>query len=156
MPQLDPLNSSMTLSHAISENTTYEFEPDSYFGVHVPFMHYLGLRTEALTPDLARTYLPANDKLVNSRQDVHGGTLMSVLDFTLSAAARAHDPMNYGVATIEMSTHFLAAAQGDLTIEARVLRRGRNIAFCEGTVYNASGDPVCTSRATFRLFALNP
>lgn len=145
----------MTLSPAIPEDTTFEFEPDSYFGVDVPFMRFLGLRAEFLTPDLARTYLPASDKLVNSRQDIHGGTLMSVLDFTLSAAARGHDPMQYGVATIEMSTHFLAAAQGDLTIEARVLRRGRSIAFCEGTVYDASGVPVCTSRATFRLIALN-
>lgn len=117
-------------------------------------MRYLGLRTESLTPELARTFLPASDNVVNSRGDVHGGTLMSVLDFTLSAAARGHAPMEFGAATIEMSTHFLAAAQGDLTFEARALRRGRNIAFCEGSAYDADGVAVCTARATFRLIRL--
>lgn len=145
----------MTPSQISTENTTLEFEPDSYFGIDIPFMRYLGLRTESLTPDLVRTYLPASDKLVNSRGDVHGGTLMSVLDFTLSAAARAHEPLQYGVVTIEMSTHFMATAQGDLTFEARVLRRGRSIAFCEGTAYDTNGTAVCTSRATFRLVKLN-
>lgn len=144
----------MTLSTAASEDTRYEFEPDSHFGLDVPLMRYLGLRAESLTPDLARTFLPANDNVVNSRGDVHGGTLMSVLDFTLSAAARGHAPMEFGVATIEMSTHFLAAAQGELRFEARALRRGRSIAFCEGSAYNADGVAVCTARATFRLIRL--
>lgn len=145
----------MTRSPSASEEPRHEFEPDSYFGIDIPFMRYIGLRTESLTPELARTFLPVNDKLVNSRGDIHGGTLMSVLDFTLSAAARAHAPLEYGVVTIEMSTHFLDAAQGDLTFEARVLRRGRSIAFCEGTAYNADGVPVCSSRATFRLIKLS-
>lgn len=145
----------MTSPTSTSDDTALEFDPDSYFGIDIPFMQYIGLRAETLTPELARTYLPASDKLVNSRGDVHGGTLMSVLDFTLSAAARAHDPLRLGVATIEMSTHFMAAARGDLTFEARALRRGRSIAFCEGTAYNADGVAVCTSRATFRLIQLD-
>lgn len=143
-----------TLSIA-DDSTTMEYDPDSYFGIDVPFMRYIGLRAESLTADLARTYLPRSDKLVNSRGDVHGGTLMSVLDFTLSAAARAHDPLGLGVATIEMSTHFLAVARSDLTFEARALRRGRSIAFCEGTAYDKDGVAVCTARATFRLIPLN-
>jgi len=135
--------------------TAMNFEPDSYFGLDIPFMRYIGLRAEALDADFARTHLPFSDKLVNSRGDVHGGTLMSVLDFTLSAAARAHDPLGLGIATIEMSTHFLDIAKTDLTFEARVLRRGRSIAFCEGTAYDTNNVAVCTARATFRLIQLN-
>ncbi len=137
------------------DSTTMDFDPDSYFGIDVPFMRYLGLRTESLTADLARTYLPISDKLVNSRGDVHGGTLMSALDFTLSAAARAHDPLGLGVITVEMSTHFLEAARSDLTFEARVIRRGRRTVFCEGTAFNPDGVAVCIARATLQLIQLN-
>src|SRR5690554_857332 len=135
--------------------TAMNFDPDSYFGLDVPFMQYIGLRADTLDTDFARTLLPFSDKLVNSRGDVHGDTLMSVLDFTLSAAARAHDPLGIGIATIEMSTHFLAVARTDLRFEARVLRRGRSIAFCEGTAYDTNNVAVCTARATFRLIQLS-
>ncbi len=117
-------------------------------------MRYLGLQAEDLAPGYARTRLRANPDLVNSRADVHGGTLMSVLDFTMSAAARSHDPLSLGVATIEMSTHFLEAAKGTLIFESRILKLGRSTAFCEGTVSDTAGRTVCVSRATFRLISL--
>ena len=126
-----------------------------FFGLNIPFMQYIGLQAEELSEGYARTRLPKNPWLVNSRGDVHGGTLMSALDFTLSAAARSHDPQSLGVATIEMSTHFLDAARGELTFEARLLRAGRSTAFTEGTVTNGEGKPVCVARATFRLIRLN-
>lgn len=124
---------------------------DLYFGFNVPFMRYIGLQAEQLEPGYARTRLPLKEELVNSRGDVHGGTLMSALDFTLSAAARSHDPMSYGVITIDMSTHFLDAARSDLLFEARVIRRGRRIVFCEGSVTDQNDNIACIARATFKL-----
>lgn len=118
-------------------------------------MRYLGLQAEHIEEGYARARLPGSSDLVNSRSDVHGGTLMSVLDFLMSAAARGHDPLGLGVATIEMSTHFLDVARGDLTFEAKTLKRGRSTAFCEGKAINADGTTVCVSRATFRLIQLN-
>ncbi len=118
-------------------------------------MRYLGLEAEHIEEGYARARLPENSDLVNSRSDTHGGTLMSVLDFIMSAAARGHDPLSIGVATIEMSTHFLDIARGDLIFEGRVLKKGRSTAFCEGTVTDANGTKVCVSRATFRLIQLN-
>lgn len=122
-----------------------------YFGIDVPFMRHLGLEPEHLEPDYARTRLPLQDELVNSRGDVHGGTLMSVLDFTLSAAARSHDPLGLGVITIDMTTHFLGTARTELVIEARTMRRGSRIVFCEGTATDSHGAVVCTARAAFKL-----
>src|SRR5690606_35295816 len=104
-----------------------------YFGIDVPFMRHIGLEPERLEPGYARARLPLKAELLNSRGDVHGGTLMSALDFTLSAAARSSDPLKYGVITIDMSTHFLGAARSDLLFEARVIRQGSRIVFCEGS-----------------------
>ena len=118
-------------------------------------MRYLGLQPEHIEEGYARARLPLNMNLVNSREDVHGGTMMSVLDFLMSAAARGHDPLNLGVATIEMSTHFLEVARGELVFEARTLKRGRSTAFVEGKAIDVDGKTVCVTRATFRLIQLN-
>lgn len=142
----------MTNSETLAPYCT---EDAPYFGIDIPFMRYLGLQAEHVEEGYARARLPANPNLLNSRADIHGGTLMSVLDFLLSASARGHDPLNVGVATIEMSTHFLDIARGELIFEARTLKRGRSTAFCEGTVANADGTTVCIARATFRLIQRN-
>lgn len=123
-----------------------------YFGIHVPFMQYLGLRPEALEPDYCRTRLTLRPELTNSRGDIHGGTLMAIFDFTMSAAARSNDPTAVGVMTIEMSTHFLEGTTGDVIVEGRCIRRGRSIAFCEGTISSPDGDKrIAVARATFKL-----
>lgn len=133
----------------------YATEEHPYFGISVPLMSYLGLVPEHIEDGYARARLPKAPGLTNSRGDVHGGTLMSVLDFLMSAAARGHDPLNVGIATIEMSTHFLDVARGDLIFEARTLKRGRSTAFCEGKALDSEGTEVCVSRGTFRLIQRN-
>jgi len=133
----------------------YCTEDAPHFGRNIPFMRHLGLQPEHIEDGYARARLPMNPDLLNSRADVHGGTLLGVLDFLLSAAARGHDPLNLGVATIEMSTHFLEVARGDLLFEARCLKRGRSTAFCEGSATNEDGTTVCVARGAFRLIQQN-
>ncbi|HEY9274039.1 MULTISPECIES: PaaI family thioesterase [Achromobacter] len=127
-----------------------------YFGLTIPFMHFIGLVPESIAPAYARTSLPWRADLTNSRGDVHGGTLMSVLDFTLSAAARGSADGTEGMATIDMNTSFLSPGTGDLVIEARCLRRGASIAFCEGEVRRADGELVARSTATFKIIRRRP
>lgn len=126
----------------------------AYFGLDIPYMDLLGLRAEHLSADFVRTRLPATLSLCNSRGDVHGGAIMSALDFTLSAAGRSHDPLNVGMATIDMNTHFMEPGQGELVIEARCLRRGKTLAFCEGEVRRADGTLVAKAAATFKIIPL--
>lgn len=122
-----------------------------YFGLTIPLMELMGLIPESIGPGHARTRLPWREDLTNSRGDIHGGTLMSVLDFTLSAAARGHEPTTLGMATIDMTTSFLSPGNSDLTIEARCLRVGASIAFCEGEIRNAAGELVAKASATFKV-----
>ncbi|MBV7485848.1 PaaI family thioesterase [Bordetella sp. BOR01] len=126
-----------------------------YFGLTIPLMSLMGLIPDSIGPDHARTRLPWRENLTNSRGDIHGGTLMSVLDFTLSAAARGNDP-TLGMATIDMNTSFMAPGTGDLVIEARCLRRGTSIAFCEGEVRGTDGQLVAKASATFKVIKRRP
>lgn len=121
-----------------------------YFGVDIPFMTHIGLIAEAFSPELTRTRLPYRKELCNSRGEVHGGTLMSALDFTLSAAARANDP-SAGMATIEMTTHFIAPARGLVIFETKCLRTGRSLAFCEGRAMDDQNELLATATATFKI-----
>lgn len=122
-----------------------------HFGIEVPFMDYLGLESISLDDDCCRTRLKLKRELVNSRGDIHGGVLMSALDFTLSVVARAHDPLNVGAATIDMSTHFYEPAASDIDVIAICKRRGKNIAFCEGEVLDSRGAVLVVARAVFKL-----
>ncbi|MCD0504342.1 PaaI family thioesterase [Bordetella petrii] len=128
--------------------------PD-YFGLTIPLMSLMGLIPDQIGPDYARTLLPWRADLTNSRGDIHGGTLMSILDFTLSAAARGDDP-TLGMATIDMTTSFMSPGTGDLVIEARCLRRGASIAFCEGEVRGPEGQLVAKASATFKVIKRRP
>ncbi len=130
--------------------------PNPHFGLDIPFMHHLGLVPVSFEADRVIARLPRARYLENSRGDYHGGVLMSVLDFILSVSARSHDPLGTGVITIEMSTHFIAAARSELTIESRLIRRGARIAFCEGTITDAEGELVCLARAAFKLVPRRP
>ena len=124
---------------------------EKFFGIDVPMMRLIGLQPEHIEEGHARTRLIKKGEILNSRGDIQGGTLMTALDLTLAAAARGHDPVNVGIITIEMNTHFLQAAQTDVTILAKVLRRGKSIAFCEGEVRDMNNDQVCVARGTFKL-----
>lgn len=122
-----------------------------YFGIDVPFMEHIGLKPVSLDETCCKTQLAWNPKLVNSRGDIHGGTLMSAFDFTLSAAARAHDPLRYGAITIDLTTHFLEASRSELTVIGRCTKRGRSMAFCEGEIVNPEGTVVAVARGVFKL-----
>jgi acyl-coenzyme A thioesterase PaaI-like protein len=64
-------------------------------------------------------------ELYNSWQYAHGGVVMTLLDVTMGSAARSSVPHAAGVVTVDMSVSFIAAGQGRLTVEGRVLRKRR-------------------------------
>ncbi|MBL0730058.1 PaaI family thioesterase [Piscinibacter sp. HJYY11] len=114
-------------------------------------MEHIGLKPVSLDERCCKTQLEWNPRLVNSRGDIHGGTLMSAFDFTLSAAARAHDPLRYGAITVDLTTHFLEASRSELMVIGRCTKRGKSMAFCEGEIVNPEGTVVAVARGVFKL-----
>ncbi len=128
----------------------------SYFGFHIPYLELLGVEPLLCENDRAVTLMRLVPSLRNSRGHVHGGAIMSVLDFTLSAAGRAHDPLGVGLATIDMTTSFIDPGVTDLTFEARCLRRGKSIAFCEGEARDTQGKLIAKASGSFKLIRVSP
>lgn len=121
-----------------------------HFGLHIPFMEAIGLLSVHSDQQAATTRLPWREDNTNSRGDVHGGALMSALDYTLSAAARAHIPES-GMATIEMSTQFLSPAKGDLDFTAQCLHIIDEIAYCTAEARDSKQRLVATASASFKV-----
>ncbi len=129
-------------------------EDKRYFGIDVPFMAYIGLTAVHLQDGVCQTALAWQPHLANSRGDIHGGTIMSAMDFTLSAAARADDPLGLGAITIDMTTHFYRPARTSLIIESRCTRRGGTMAFCDAEARDEAGVVVAVARGVFKLVAI--
>jgi len=127
----------------------------SYFGLHIPYLEHIGVEPVEMKEDVAITRLRIRPEIVNSRGHVHGGAILSMLDFTLSAAGRSHDPLGTGVATIDLSSSFLSPGDSDLTCTARCVRRGSSICFCEGEIVNEKGEIVAKALASFKLLKKN-
>lgn len=55
------------------------------------------------------------------------------------------------MATIDMTTHFLAPARSTVIIETTCLRMGGSLAFCEGRALDEEGQLLATATATFKI-----
>jgi uncharacterized protein (TIGR00369 family) len=118
---------------------------------HPPFYDHLGLELKALDGGRCVIGLPYAKHFGNSRGEVHGGIVASVLDIALSQAVRSTLEGPTNVATISMNVSYLAPAVGVLTCTGNVVRGGRTIAFAEGAVIDEKGTEVCRASATYRV-----
>ncbi len=88
----------------------------------------------------------------NSHGNVHGGFMAAMLDVTLgsvvNAALEQDEPR---AATLNLNVSYLRPlALGRVIAEARITRRGRSVAFIEGTLRGEAADEVAAT-ATMTL-----
>jgi len=125
------------------------------FPLDIPFVEALGMRLWRFDSGVAEIGLDLQPAMLNSWQVAHGGVLMTLLDVAMAHAARSTregDPGGGpGLATIEMKTSFLRAAEGRLLATGTVLHVTAKIAFCEGTVRDATGAICAHATGTFKF-----
>lgn len=123
------------------------------FGMDIPLARTTGLIGRSIGEDSAVIQMPYNKALSNSRGDVGGGAIATALDLALAAAVRAHAPDDFSVATVELSTQFVAPCVESLEVRGRCTSRGRRICFAQGEAIDRKGQLVATATG---VFALNP
>ncbi len=84
---------------------------------------------------------------------VHGGAIASLIDSAGVMAVWSNvDPRVTRGATIDLTVHYLAAAEGvDLTAEAQVIRRGRSVVFVDVQVTSPAGERIAKGMVTYKL-----
>jgi uncharacterized protein (TIGR00369 family) len=121
---------------------------------HSPFCAHLGMQADAIEPGRVRLSMPFAESLVTVGDVVHGGAISALADTaaTLAAWSGLESIENARGTTVSLSVSFIAAAQAaDLVAEARVVRRGRSICFCEVDVSDGSGATVAKGLVTYKL-----
>ena len=121
---------------------------------HSPHAAALGISPASIGTDEAVLEMPFKPELATLGDVVHGGAISTLLDTAAMASAWASDEETDSPAgaTVALSVNFVAAAKGcDLRAEAKVIRRGQELSFCEVTVSDPDGKPIAHGVATYRF-----
>lgn len=128
-----------------------EISPETVeFLKRIRFAEHLGVRVDSLEKGVARLSLEIRPEFTTSWGTAHGGSILALLDITLSMAARTLFDPPRSIMTIDLSTSFIGTASGVLRAEGRVLRAGQSTIFCEGEARSDSGELVAKAIGTFR------
>ena len=110
-----------------------------------PYCERLGIVVEALEADRARIRVPYKDENSNPGRALHGGVAASTIDIAgvLAGASGFAGSERFDAGTLDLAVDYLAAAIGeDIVAEARVLRRGKEIAYVVVDVKNDGGKAI--------------
>ena len=110
----------------------------------------LGWELESVDPDAGtiEVSFTAREEFLNPAGQVQGGFLAAMLDETLGPALVATLSDGEWAPTISLNVQFLRAAKpGRLRGHGRVVRRGRDVAFLAGELFDGN-DVVATATAS--------
>lgn len=120
-----------------------------FFGVHVPFLAWLDVRSVRMLPGEVELELDLRPELMNSLDAAHGGVICTLVDVAMAAAARSDSPESR-VVTVDMSVQFLHPGTGTLKAIGRARKVTRSLAFCEAEISDANGDLVARGTGVFK------
>lgn len=111
------------------------------------FARFLGLERVRMEGGACEVRLPLREHHHNLGGVVHGGVTAALLDSCMGGAVVSTLADDEWCGTASLTLQFLRWGQGSaLTCTARVVKRGRALAFVEGAVADADGQEV--ARAT--------
>jgi uncharacterized protein (TIGR00369 family) len=123
-----------------------------------PLGRGLELALDAIERGRVRIRMPYAEARTTLGDLVHGGAIAALIDTAATAAAwsTVKDPAGARGTTIDLSVAYMAPARGvDVVADARVARRGRDVAFVEVDVHPASSEGaearVAAARVTYKL-----
>jgi uncharacterized protein (TIGR00369 family) len=114
-----------------------------------PFFCMTGIDIVKAEPGKAVLTMPVRPDMHNGVGWLQGGMLVAVADEAMALALYPLLKKNEGIATIAESTSFIRGVQkGSVLAEARVIRKGRRVAFMEAEVWADEKEKTLLSRTT--------
>lgn len=113
-----------------------------------PLGRGLELALDHIEEGRVRIRMPYGEARTTLGDLVHGGAIAALVDTAATAAAwsTVKDPSGARGTTIDLGVAYMAPARGvDVVADARVARRGRDVAFVEVDVRPADADPADTA-----------
>ncbi len=128
------------------------------------FLSWLGMSVESIDPGHVVIRIPWDERLTNPIQSgqggrtMHGGVASTLIDTAGGMAVHSTlpNPLEAGVATIDLNVSYLRPATADLLATADVVRVGGTIGVAEVTVESTTDhdeqDAVAVGNGSFRVF----
>ncbi|MBL8766710.1 MAG: PaaI family thioesterase [Planctomycetes bacterium] len=116
-----------------------------------PFNEKLGIRVRDESDGAVVLAVDANESFHNEVGAVHGGVAMFLLDGAMGRAACRTLTEGETCATVQISIQFIAALRGRIEARGTVTKRGRRIAFLEGTCVDETGKLVARAQGTWAI-----
>ena len=116
-----------------------------------PINLLLGATPEDLPDGRVRLRLAVRPEFANETGATHGGVAAFLLDGAMGRAMVRTLGPGENCATVQLSLQFLSPARGLLTAEARIVRRGRGVAFVESDCTGEDGKLVARAPRTRAL-----
>ncbi len=117
-----------------------------------PFVKLLGLEIEKLEQGVCFSRLRIKDTLLNKHSVVHGGVIYSMADISMGVAVYSTLKNKEETSTVEIKINYLKPAKTSvLTCEARIVKKGKNIAVLEAEVRSGESDLIAKALGTFML-----
>ena len=122
-----------------------------------PFSQLLGMRCLEREKGRARYELEVGPEHLNRRGVAHGGVVASLLDTALGAAVVSSITKEEWTGTLELSVQFREPVRpGPVVAQGRMARRGRNVAFAEGEILDASGKILASGHGVWTIWPKKP
>ena len=119
---------------------------------HHGFLSHLRLKGTDADEGRATMRLEIGPQHLSPTKTVHGGVIYSLADTTMGAAIWTTLAEGETCATISATVDYLApVADGALSCEAEVVRRGKRTAFTRALVRDDAGEVVAHVTATFHV-----
>jgi uncharacterized protein (TIGR00369 family) len=118
-----------------------------------PYADALGAVIESVDAERAIVRVPFQSGNSNPGGALHGGVAASVIDVAAALVGRAETEDRPGLehAVVDVAVAYLAAAiNEDIAAEARLLRRGKELAFIEVDVRTEAGKAIARGLVTHR------
>jgi acyl-CoA thioesterase len=114
-----------------------------------PFFCLTGIDVVKAEPGRAVLTMPVRPDMHNGVGWLQGGMLVAIADEAMALALYPLLEKNEGIATIAESTSFIRGVRkGTIRADARVIKKGRRVAFMEAEVWVEDGEKVLLSRTT--------
>jgi len=118
---------------------------------HEGLVELLGIEEESISPGKVRCTLRVEERHQNIQGVIHGSVPIALMDTAMGHALDGMLADDEFCSTTQFSVQFRKAARPGARLEAvgEVVRKGRRIAYLEGTCRDEAGDVVTTAHGTW-------
>lgn len=117
----------------------------------IPIMETLQIKIVSLAEGFCETRVARKPSYDGVFESFHGGLLMTIADSTACFAIFTQTGPEARMTTTDMNIRFLAPCLTDVTVKARVIKRGRTLCPVAVDLFDASNKHVAVAQVTYIL-----